>query len=191
MKKVEVPYTIQDGQLALQQLAWPQQCICCKGAETVEHTLHHLAEKTELRTDVSVETKGYPLSWTVRYCKVCLKHADRVEKVFYAICVAVPLLWVLFGYLLYDRGLAEDPVGIGLFIVSLPALIAAGYAVYKLVVNTWIKSMMTPTCAHHDDAVEVSSYRVTGTTEGRVVFSFYDDDYAAAFAAMNGVPVAG
>jgi hypothetical protein len=105
--------------------------------------------------------------------------------------VAVPLLWVLFGYLLYDRGLAEDPVGIGLFIVSLPALIDAGYGVYKLVVNTWIKSLMTPTCAHHDEAVEVSSYRITATNEGRVVFTFYDDDYAAAFAAANAPPVAG
>jgi len=97
-----------------------------------------------------------------------------------AIYVAGGLLWVGVGYGLFLLGLAEETIGMVIFLLSLAVIGFGSYKVAGLLVKALVE--ITPTCSREDFAVEASSFSL----EQKVIFTFYNDDYATAFASLNG-----
>jgi hypothetical protein len=185
VQRVNVPYEIQDKKLIVQNLSWPGRCPCCGTEENLtRYGLHHLAEKVESRTEISVTRSGFPLSWSVPYCPVCLRHAALHSRLLPIIFIVAGALWVLLGYLLYLGGLAENVIAIGLFVAALGVIGYAAYVIYHFLRDNLVRSRMTPRCRHHGYAVEVTSQRPY------ITFTFHDDEYAATFFAVNDGAVA-
>jgi hypothetical protein len=175
MKQVAVPYEAQSGKLTMQHVTWPRRCACC-GVDNV-FTHHQLDYQAELREVDINKVAFYPLSWNVPYCSICLKHASTIPILKMAVYIAGGLLWVGVGYLLFLLGLAEEAIGVILFLLSLVVIGFGSHRLAKLLTKTFVET--TPTCSQEDLAINVSSL------EQKIVFAFYNDDYGAEFASLN------
>jgi len=180
MQKVSVVYEIRDNRLLMQELNWPNNCVCCmENNVSTKYGLHFIAEKEESYTDAAHETKGYPISWNIPYCTKCQKHAERKSNILYALLLIVGLLWAALGYYIYQIGLAENIIAIILFVVSLGALIFLAYQINKLLQKIFLKSTIKEQCSNKDYAIEVTSQRPN------ITFSFYNDKFAQLFLSAN------
>jgi len=177
VKQVSIPYETQNGNLAVQTLNWPHRCACC-GRENASEYLQvdHRAELKEIGTN---RISFYPLSWGVPYCPICHKHARTIPILQFLIFVGAGLLWVGFGYLLFLWGLAEETIGMVIFLSSLVLIGLASFRLIKFLKNTIVE--MTASCVQDGAAVEASSM------DQKIIFSFHHDEYAAEFVALNGV----
>jgi hypothetical protein len=178
MQQIAMPYQTQSGTLTMQHVRWPPRCACC-GSDNVSthYRLEHRAELREIETN---KVSFYPLSWNVPYCSTCLKHARTIPVLKMVVYLAGGLLWVGFGYGLFLLGLAEETVGVVIFVLSLAVIGFGSYKVAGLLARVLIET--TPTCSQEDIAIKVFS----SSLEQKVIFTFYNDDYAAAFASLNG-----
>lgn len=178
MKQITISYQTQSGTLTMENVRWPRRCACCGRDDVSTHyRLEHQAELREVETN---KVSFYPLSWNVPYCSTCLKHARTIPTLKMAIYVAGGLLWVGVGYGLFLLGLAEETIGMVIFLLSLAVIGFGSYKVAGLLVKALVE--ITPTCSREDFAVEASSFSL----EQKVIFTFYNDDYATAFASLNG-----
>lgn len=177
MKQISIPYETQNGKLTMQTLNWPQRCACCGGEDASQRLqIDHRAELREIATN---KVSFYPLAWGVPYCPTCYQHARTIPMLKLGIFVAGGLLWVGFGYLLFLWGLAEETMGMVIFLAS---LVLIGWGCFQLIKFAKDKFIdMTPNCVQENAAVEVASMNQ------QITFSFHHDQYAADFAALNQV----
>jgi len=180
MQKVSVPYEIRDNRLFIQELNWPNNCVCCMDNNVIEkYELHFIVEKEATNTDAAHETKGYPITWNIPYCMDCKKHVERKSNLLYVLLLIVGLLWAALGYYIFQIGLAENTFAIILFVISLVVLLYFAYQINRLLLRVFLKTTFKEQCSNKDYAIEVSSQRPN------IFFSFYNDKYAKLFLAGN------
>lgn len=209
MKAVEIPYEIKVRQydaesmarelamfpaegasthvLETRRLRWPDQCPCCRRQEALAR------HKVECEVPWKVEDDKrffFRLNWDVPYCSNCLGHVKAASLAGYLTYGIGFLVWLALGLPINSLagtmgGTVSDYVVI-LILLLLAAII--GFACYKLsavVRRMLVKSKMTPSCAHHGFTVRAEGFHAD--IRPVIRFTFHNDDYAAAFAALNGL----
>lgn len=183
MIKVSIPYPTQEGKLSMQQVAWPQQCPCCKSRDvSAEHGLSHKAEQRVLPgTPSQTRSTYYPLNWNVPYCPTCLDHVGTASMMgIAAFGIWAVLALILFLVLPADPGTSSVGVRVVMFLLVLGGPILPAWIGYKILARRVADSKRKPECINRHVALSVSSEK------GHVIFSFDDDEYGALFAEMNG-----
>ena len=183
MKEVSIPYSMQDTGLVMQPVVWPAQCPCCKSKDaSSEYLLTHEAERTSTWSGGQTRSSHYLLTWSVPYCETCSDHVGTLTGL--SIALGVGSL-VIAAVLLLTLDLQSLPTATRfiafLLIFSVP--IVVGRLVFKVLAKRVAASKTKPECVDSGLAVGVSSL----AGQGKITFGFDDEEYAALFAALNGV----
>ena len=173
------PKALFETVIVLPELQWPQECACCLQPQPAgRHVLQHAVPM--------LEDKAAQLQWQVPYCKSCLTHTRNASRLPLVAILAGLGLYAGIGYLLFLNGLVEDtPLGYFIAIGLLAVVCAAGYGLYKLAKKMFVQAKMIATCSHYGYAVLVQQHMPPDANQIQLVFLFYNDAYAEAFAALN------
>lgn len=169
---VSIPYELRENKLWMQTIVWPDQCPCCGSSTQLgKFEYFHQTRYSQVTTGTQTTTTSYPLVWEVPYCLECQEHAQTATSWKYGIigiCLFVPLiLWLAID--------APPLLLYALFIVG-------GLVLYKIIVETVVKSKLKPTCLDYSIAFWASS---PPTDEHRIIFNFDMEAYARRFAELN------
>ena len=175
---VSIPYKVQDVNLLVQPITWPEQCPCCN--EKVLDSLgtykyQHKARSISTSTGTQTVTTSFPLEWDVPYCLPCQEHMKIAENSMVGIvaaCIFIPLILVLI----------IDASSTMLFLLMYALFIIGGLILYKIIQETVVKRKLKPTCQGHGLAFSASS---PPTDVHDIVFNFDSEDYARTFAELN------
>lgn len=178
MKKVNIPYTLQESpmgmQLVMPSITFPSKCPCCGSTHPDRsYTLDFKARHTSSTVGTASTSTYYPLSWQVPFCRACLAHVKKLENLTYIIiaaCILLPIILpIVFGFVSY-----------GLLIVAvLIGCIILGVVTYQIALRLFIRPKMSRSCAHH-------RYPLFATDAvSAVEFNYYNDAIAEEFALLN------
>ena len=175
---VSIPYELRENKLWIQAIVWPDQCPCCGESDSANlgrTNYSHQARYSQVTTGTQTTTTSYPLDWEVPYCLACQAHVKTAETWKYglaAICFIAPLILVL----------AIDASSTALFLLMYALFIVGGLVLYKVIVETVVKSKLKDTCLGYNIAFWASSPPID---EHRIIFNFNRDAYARRFAELN------
>jgi hypothetical protein len=165
--------------IVLPELQWPQECACCRKSHPSDH--HVLQHNVPM-----LENKAAQLQWQVPYCGSCLVHTRNASRLPLLVILTGIILYTGVGFVLFLNGLVEDtPLGYFLAFGLLAAVCAACYWLYKFARKLLVQAKMNAVCSHYGHAVLVQQHMPLDTKQIQLVFLFYNDDYAAEFAALN------
>ena len=137
----------------MQTIVWLDQCPCCGNSTDLgKYKYSHKARYSQVTTGTQTTTISYPLDWDVPYGLECQEHVKTAENWKYGIvasCFIVPLILVL----------AIDASSTVLFLLMYALFIVGGLVLYKIIVETVVKSKLKPACLDYDVAFWASSPR--------------------------------
>ena len=180
MRWVEIPYEEIDSKLVIQNVVWPQRCPCCgqdHGSDYYDFGTR-VVKSTTLYAYNSKSETYFPVPFKAPYCMECKQHASPVNKTIYSYIFGF-FLWIAVGWLLFINGLANETLGMLLFLFSAVLIGGGCYLISKSIINRFSKSRMKPTCSNHSYAISACHIH------NKIRIRFYRDDYAADFASMN------
>lgn len=175
---VSIPYELRDNQLWIRSIAWPNQCPCCNDKETTAlgmYQLEHKARYFQRSTGTETTTVSFPLEWEIPYCLKCEEHmkiAENWQNGIIAVCFLLPIILTII----------IDASSSMLVLLLYALFIIGGFGLYQVILKTVVEPKLKPTCLDHGLAFQVSS---PPTDDHRVVFKFYREEYAKAFAELN------
>jgi hypothetical protein len=174
MKKVGVPYEMQEGKLHMPPVNWPVRCPCCGNDNAnAYYKLECKARDVSVTTGTGTATTYYPLEWQVPYCENCRTHATRVTNLLVIIVLLVLISPIVLSIAL---GVVSDSMSVLIIVVS---SILVGVILYQVLLRVMVYSKMTNACIHYREAIYATS------DEQRIFFHFFRDDQAALFAQAN------
>lgn len=160
---------------------WPQQCAVCGGPAETTDCLHlHSTFKALGKIDVDVD--GIP------YCRECFPKVHRgkvLERVRTALAfvLGIPLGLYLIVLSMQQRSSGSKFVWIGMIMVL---ALAAGFGLSWLIVDFPIRRLFRRQFAKPVDAWLIEENKSDNREGISVVISIPNEDYAAAFAGLNG-----
>lgn len=184
MRWVDIPYEIIENKLARRKVEWPQRCPCC-GQDHQNNSYSfgtRVSKSTTFHSTTSKSETYFPVGFSSPYCVACKKHADPSTNIMYIYIVGF-FLWVAVGWLIFINGLAYEPLGIVMFLLSAGLIGGGCYFLSKALINVLSKSRMKPSCTNHAYAMHASPYNQN------IRIMFYNDEYANDFARLNNLEI--
>ncbi len=174
MKKVGLPYEIQENKLYMPAVIWPPKCVCC-GGETgkTSYDLEHKARYASTTSGSTTTSSYYVLEWQVPCCEQCRVHATRASNLLVATIMLIILVPIVLVIVL---GAVSSTLT---FLLLLAASIVIGVVLYQVLLRMIVYSKMTDRCSHYGSALFARD------DTSSIFFHFYNDEQARQFAELN------
>lgn len=187
---IEVDYRmIGQKSLNLPPIRWPQKCACCMSVEAGQSFLIQTQVTYTDDYDGSIHRQSYfPISMKVPYCETCLKHRERNKnKKGRWIAPLVGFLFLVFNAIGIISSQGQiTPLFTAVICLTNPILwFFIPFFIVRNQHKKAVKEMMTPQCAVPGQPVGIWSDEYEKQQKYDIGFTFHNDEYAMAFAALN------